>query len=236
MAVMNIAHRGASAYMPENTIVAFEKAIILGADAMELDVRLSKDKNLVVIHDDSVDRTTDGKGLVSELTLKELKELDAGSWFSKEFSGERIPTIEEVFKKFANRIRFCIEIKALGVEETLVNLIKKYRIVKKTIITSFKYAGIKRIKALDPEIEVGFLTQSVNNAIINDIFLIKAERICLPAAYINSEIVQLIHGNNLKLQAFAVRPDEEIDRMVCLGIDAMTVNDPARLKDALFKI
>src|SRR3990172_7158952 len=88
---LNIAHRGASALAPENTMAAFEKAVELGADVIELDLHMSRDGELVVIHDDTLDRTTDGRGVVHELNLKDLKRLDAGRWVGKEFAGERSP-------------------------------------------------------------------------------------------------------------------------------------------------
>src|SRR3712207_5048900 len=108
-----MAHRGAAAYAPENTIAAFTKAIEMKADAIELDIHLSKDDHIVVIHDEKVDRTTNGKGLVMEFTLEELKRLDAGSWFNKEFKNEKIPTLREVLELVAYKnIDLNIEIKA----------------------------------------------------------------------------------------------------------------------------
>lgn len=99
-----IGHRGASAYAPENTFAAFEKARELGADFIELDVQLTKDGKLAVIHDDKVDRTTNGTGFVRHFTMKELKKFDAGSWFSPSFQGEKIPDLEDVFRKYHKKI------------------------------------------------------------------------------------------------------------------------------------
>lgn len=106
-----IAHRGASAYAPENTVVAFERAAALGADYFELDCTLSKDDEIIVIHDDTINRTTDFKGRVKDLTLKEIKRYDAGSWFSSEFGGERIPTLDEALDVVDRHIGVYIEIK-----------------------------------------------------------------------------------------------------------------------------
>ncbi len=108
-----LAHRGASAYAPENTMAAFKKAIEMNADGIELDVHLSKDGYIVIIHDERVDRTTDGKGEVKDFSLDELKKLDAGSWFSDEYKGEKIPTLEELLSLIKNtEIYLNIEIKA----------------------------------------------------------------------------------------------------------------------------
>lgn len=101
-----IAHRGASGYAPENTFAAFDIAAEMNADFIELDVQLTKDGQIVVIHDDKVDRTTDGSGFVKDFTLKKLQSLDAGSWYGAEFKGERIPLLEEVLKRYHSKIGF----------------------------------------------------------------------------------------------------------------------------------
>jgi glycerophosphoryl diester phosphodiesterase len=106
-----IAHRGASLLAPENTMAAFEKAIDYGIDRIKFDVQLSKDSKLVVIHDHTVDRTTNGSGYVKDFTLRDLKKLDAGSWFSEEFYREKIPTFNEVLKKYSGKVNFLVEIK-----------------------------------------------------------------------------------------------------------------------------
>jgi glycerophosphoryl diester phosphodiesterase len=144
--IMVIAHRGASGYAPENTVSAFKKAIMMKADMIEFDVHLTKDGKVVLMHDKTVDRTTDGKGKVKEMTLKELKKLDAGLWFDKKFKGEKIPTLEKVLKKFKGKILFNIEIKSEGTEEEIVRLIKKYKLEKDVMVSSFNHQFLKKIK------------------------------------------------------------------------------------------
>ncbi len=119
---LNIAHRGASALAPENTMAAFAMAVELGADAIELDLHVSRDGELVVIHDHTLDRTTDGEGPVHTRSLQELKRLDAGRWFGESFAGQRIPTLAEVLDRFSGKIPLALEIKAgsaffRGIEE-----------------------------------------------------------------------------------------------------------------------
>ncbi|MEW5822068.1 MAG: glycerophosphodiester phosphodiesterase family protein, partial [Cyanobacteriota bacterium] len=113
-----IAHRGFSAQAPENTIAAFDAAIKSGVPFIELDVTLTKDGELIIIHDDTLDRTTNGKGLVSEFTLEELKKLDAGEWFCREFKGEQLPTLSEVLDRYGNKIAINIEIKSQNDPDT----------------------------------------------------------------------------------------------------------------------
>jgi glycerophosphoryl diester phosphodiesterase len=150
---LKIAHRGASSIAPENTLIAFRKAIELSADMIELDVRQSADGHLVVIHDDKVDRTTDGSGVVGEMSLTELKELDAGSWFNAEFSEERIPTLEEVIDLVRGKVGMVLEAKGNSelypsFEDRIVETLRK--IVKEVMIIGYSDAKA-RIRSLDSE-------------------------------------------------------------------------------------
>jgi len=133
---LNIAHRGASAFAPENTMAAFEKAIELGADVIELDLHLTRDNEIVVIHDDTLDRTTDGSGPVHQRSLGELMRLDAGRWFGEGFAGQRIPRLAEVLDRFAGRVPLALEIKAgstffPGIEEKVVSALRQRAVIDK---------------------------------------------------------------------------------------------------------
>lgn len=232
--VMNIAHRGASRYAPQNTMAAFKKAIEIGVDAIELDVHFSKDRRIVVIHDDTVDRTTDGTGAVNEFTLAELKKLDAGSYFSEEFIGQRIPTIEEVFEGVAGRTGLCIEIKEEGVAEALVPVIEEYDGVGGTTVTSGSFESIKKVRALNPKIKLGFLTREIHDAVVNDLLAIGVEQICPWQGVLDAEVVKSLHGKGLEVRAYGIGSNPELmEKMVKAGVDGMTVNDPARLKEII---
>ncbi len=160
-----IAHRGASAYYPENTMAAFRGAVEMGADMIELDVLISRDNIPVVFHDAKLDRKSDGKGLVSEYTLQELKQLDAGSWFDPRFKGEKIPSLEEVLIYTRDKIALNIEIKTEavsespenGIERKVIDLVRKYDMTDKVIISSFDYRVIDRFAAMAPEIKTALL-------------------------------------------------------------------------------
>ena len=159
----NFAHRGASGHAPENTVAAFLLAAEMGAHGIELDVHLSADGEAVVIHNDTVDATTDGTGRVSQLTLSELKSLDAGSWFAPEFAGERIPTLQEVFDAVGRRLLINIEIKVeLGYhpreqEAEAVRLIEDSQMVDRVIISSFTPSSLRRVRKMNPSIPLGLL-------------------------------------------------------------------------------
>jgi glycerophosphoryl diester phosphodiesterase len=150
-----IAHRGASSQAPENTLAAFEKALELGVDGLEMDVRETKDGELVVVHDATVTRTTNGNGRVKTKTLKQVKALDAGSWFGKSFAGETIPTLKEVLELSNNKARVFIELKAPRIEEKVLETIKQQKMLKKTVVTSFNAAYLRRVKELEPKATVG---------------------------------------------------------------------------------
>lgn len=149
-----IAHRGASAYELENTFKAFEKAIELGANMIEVDVRLSKDGHLIVMHDQSIDRTTDGKGFVRELTLAELKQF-------KTLNGEEMPTLQETIDLVKGRCGLYIELKDEGCEQKIVDIIQKNNLYDWAIVSSFIHPSLKIIKELDPKIKTSALFRLV---------------------------------------------------------------------------
>lgn len=160
-----IAHRGASAYYPENTMAAFKAAVKMEAEMIELDITLSKDGVPMVIHDATLERTTNGKGAVADYTVKELQEFDAGSWFGKEHAGEQIPTLEEVLSFAKNKIALNIEIKHEsvadnaygGIEEKALNLVKKYEMEPYVLFSSFNYKAIAHLRELDVDIATALL-------------------------------------------------------------------------------
>ncbi len=160
-----IAHRGASYYAPENTMSAFRMADEMNADMIELDVQLSKDGIPVVFHDAKLNRHTNGKGFISSFLFNELRQLDAGKWFSIEYQGEKIPSLKEVLEWTSGKMMVNIEIKREavsdsvdgGVEEKVVELVRQTGMEKQVIISSFDYRAVKRIKKIEPQIFTGLL-------------------------------------------------------------------------------
>ena len=154
-----VAHRGASGYAPENTMAAFRRAVELGARFIETDLHLSRDAQLVAIHDNTLDRTTNGHGNVHDLTLAQLRELDAGSWYGPQFAGERIPTIEEIVR-FAREadVVFYLEVKAgtvWGVEHALVSALRLAQEAKHAMLLSFDLGVLSNVRRLDPFLKIG---------------------------------------------------------------------------------
>ena len=157
-----VAHRGASADAPEHTLAAYDAAVAQGADFLELDVRLSADGQLVVIHDARLERTTDGRGEVQEYTLQALKRLDAGGWFRPSFRGQRIQTVTELIERFRSRVRFAIELKegsaiSPGIEERLVSILQIYDVTEQVLVLSFDHGALRKVREMDPELRTGAL-------------------------------------------------------------------------------
>ena len=155
-------HRGAMARAPMNTLASFELAHSQGADGIELDVHLSRDGHLVVIHDETVDATTDGRGKVGELSLAELKRLEAGAWFADEFQGEGIPTLDEVFDAFGGALLINVELKAPRaslklLENRLADCLRRHSISERVIVSSFDPVVLQRVKETMPMVMTGFL-------------------------------------------------------------------------------
>ena len=145
-AMMVIAHRGASSYAPENTLAAFDLALEMRVRHIELDVALTSDNHPVVIHDDKVDRTTNGSGLVTSHTLAALRQLDAGSWFGAQFEGERIPTFDDVLARYNGRVHIHTEIKGKSpsLSERTADLIRKHGMERQVTVTSFQSVRLRK--------------------------------------------------------------------------------------------
>lgn len=159
---LNFGHRGAPMVAPENTLASFQKARELGADGVELDVMLCADGEPVVIHDFSVERTTNGHGRVRELTLAQLKALDAGSWFDPQFTGERIPTLREVTAWAGKDMLLNIELKSTsihgdGLEEKVIAIVKEFGLEHRVVLSSFNPFALWRVKQLVPHLHTGLL-------------------------------------------------------------------------------
>lgn len=156
------AHRGASAHAPENTLAAFELALAHGANGVELDAKLSADGEVIVFHDATIDRTTGEKGHVSKLTLAALRELDAGSFFSAEFRGEKIPTLAEVFETIGRRTLINVELTNYatprdGLANKVCDLVKRFGLEERILFSSFLSSNLKRTRSLLPDVPRGLL-------------------------------------------------------------------------------
>jgi glycerophosphoryl diester phosphodiesterase len=231
--LINIAHRGASGYAPENTFAAFDKAIEMNVDYIELDTQMTKDHELVVIHDSRVDRTTDGTGYVKDFTLKEIKSLDAGSWFDEEFEDQRIPTLIEVIENYGTKVGLLIEIKNPllypGIEKKFSDMMKSYLIPENNLdikVQSFNLKTIEKIKKYLPTIQAGHIVNRLLS--YRDLLTItkSSDFINLYKYYISGHIVLQAHQLGLKIYAWTVNDLKNLQYLLDLGIDGAIVDYP----------
>lgn len=230
-----MAHRGYSNKAPENTMAAFEMALEVGSGGIELDVHLTKDGEVVVIHDPTVDRTTDGTGKVSDFTMAEIQELDAGSWFAPEFKGEKLPSLRQVLDIVKDEnILLNIETKtALGFEalnEKVALLLDEYALWEKTIISSFNHYALAHFKQVKPQVRTGIL---YNCALVNP--WVYAKSIGASALHPNHltivpELVEAAQQNGLMVNVWTVDAAEDIERMKLAKVDSIITNVPERVQ------
>jgi glycerophosphoryl diester phosphodiesterase len=226
------AHRGASAYAPENTMAAFRKALDMKAGGIELDVHLSRDGIPIVCHDDKVDRVSNGSGLVREKTLKELKGLDFGSWFSSEYEGEKIPTLEEVLELLEDWDGILnIEIKKAavqyeGIEEKTVELLRRHNMIDRTIISSFNHYCLLTVKKFEPSLKIGLLYSA---GLVEP--WVYAKRIGAEAIHpmylgVVPLIAQGCRDNGIILNAWTADNPEHIRGLAAMGVSGIITNVP----------
>lgn len=241
--VMVIAHRGFSGAAPENTLAAFQKAMEVGSDIIELDIHLSQDGKVVVIHDETLERTTYGQGKVVDYTLKELKKFDAGSWFGQKFSGERIPTLKEVLELAKGRILINIEIKnptpgqysITDLAYRALREVKKAGMINQVIFSSFNPASLERIKKREPRGWVALLYHKSWNSLQevkggNDYSVLN-----LRNAYLTKDKIAKIHKEGMKVNVYTVNFEEEMEQFIRWGINGIITNHPDRLIKILQK-
>lgn len=234
-----IGHRGAAGEAPENTLSSFKLALEQGCDAFELDVHLSKDGQLVVIHDTTVNRTTDGTGSIHDMTVEELKKLDAGRWFHERFAGERLPLLEEVFDLAPQSLMINVEIKAGAhtgkLEPVLAELLKKKNRMDSVVVSSFDYECLHNLKEIAPEVKIGLLY---------DLWLGRhwklPEASGLEVYSLHPRFPRLRRGDvqkaiehGLRVYAWTVNEEEHLKKAIQYGMSGIITDYPGRLRKLL---
>lgn len=227
MKCTNYAHRGASEYFPENTLLSFYSGICMGADGIETDVRQTRDGALVLFHDRTLMRMTGEAGTPEDCTLSELRNLRV----KKNGFCERIVTLKEFLEKFSHfDLTFAIELKGEGVEEDTARLLQNYRLSEKTVVTSFSREYLERFRTAAPQFQIGYLTSEVTEETLSFLRAIGAEELCPKAEAVTPEKVALWHEMGFRVRAWGVSDTELMRRAYLAGVDGMTVNFPDRLK------
>lgn len=233
------AHRGFSGKYPENTMLAFEKAVAIGVDGIELDVHLTKDGEIVIIHDEDIKRTCDGEGLVKDMTLEELKKFDASAAFRGVYGFCGIPTLREYFELVKDTdIITNIELKTgvyeyEGIERKVTDLIKEFGLEDKIIFSSFNHFTVKRCEKIAPEIKRGFLTGDW----LVDFGKYTRERnvqCCHPwHITLSKEVIDEMHSAGCEINTWTVNEYEDIERLAEWGVDSLIGNFPDRMIEKL---
>ncbi|WP_316569590.1 glycerophosphodiester phosphodiesterase [Neobacillus sp. YIM B06451] len=253
--ILNVAHRGASGHAPEHTLPAYKLGQQMKGDYIEIDLQMTKDGELIAMHDETVDRTTNGTGLVKDFTLAEIKQFDAGSWFNEkypeyakpEYVGLEVPTLQEVIETFGSGARYYIETKSPevypGMEEKLVEILNEYKLTgknvpsSKVIIQSFSADSLKMVHEIDPSIPLVQLLWYDQPATLTDEELVeyKSYSIGLGMNYaaIDKAYVQKVRDSGLLIHPYTVNETADMEKLLDWGVTGMFTNFPDRLQEVL---
>jgi glycerophosphoryl diester phosphodiesterase len=238
---LNFAHRGASYEAPANTLAAFLLAVELGADGIELDVHLSRDGEVVVVHDFTLEATTDGEGPVRNKTLAELKELDAGIWFDPAFAGQRIPTLQEVIDAVGDRLLLNIELKTTSIRDdglaaVVVRTIEENHLLDRVVVSSFNPLAIRWIKRLNPWVPVGLLYAPDMPFLLRRPWL---QRLLRPEALhphytlVDGEYVRRARKQGCRVHVWTADDPGEMWQLMRMNVDLIITNRPDLLRQVL---
>lgn len=231
-----IAHRGASGHAPENTLAAFKKAVALGASFIETDLQLSRDARFVAIHDDTLNRTTNGQGNVRDLTLADLRKLDAGSWFGSEYTGERIPTIEEILE-FAkkNDVVFYLEIKpggSWGGEHALIGALRESGEIARTVVISFDAGIIEAVRKIEPTLMTGLLYDGQFEYPLEKALQVGARQLAVRGDLVTPMLLSGARKRDLQVVCWTVNHPAHMRLLMAAGVDGIMSDYPDRLAAA----
>lgn len=234
---INYAHRGASGYYPENTMLAFEKAIEQGCTGIETDVHVTRDGYLVLMHDEKVDRTTDGTGFIKDYTLDKLRKLDAGKWKNEDFKKLTIPTVEELLELTHNKdITINFEIKTdnilyENIEEKLIELIYKYNASNKVILSSFNHYTVHKCKEIDKNIKAGLLYMEglFEPHLYAKIVGVEAIHPYYHAID-NKEVIERVKASGIMINTWTVNDESTMKKFLKYNVDGIITNYPDKLK------
>ena len=228
-----IAHRGASGHAPENTLAAFRKAVSMGLNFIETDLQLSRDARFVAIHDDTVNRTTNGQGAVHDLTLAELRRLDAGSWFGSSYTGERIPTLEEILD-FSKRhdVVFYLELKpggSWGGEHALIGALRESGEIARVVVISFDSSLVATVRRAEPTLMTGLLYDGQLEKPIERALEIGARQLCVRGDLVTPAMIAEAKRNDLQVICWTVNHPAHMRLLANAGVSGIMSDYPDRL-------
>ncbi|MGB2694526.1 MAG: glycerophosphodiester phosphodiesterase family protein [Dehalococcoidia bacterium] len=226
------AHAACKGHAPENTLAGVRAALDLGADAMEIDVRLTRDGMPVLLHDSTVDRTTDGEGRLDEFSLRQMRRLDAGD-------AERIPTLREVLDAVAGNMLVVLEIKAADIEEPVLNAVRRAKALDWCVVHSFRPNVVERIRRLEPRMPCSLLTGGENVVDWGQLFSfalsLNAQGVAIHHEAITEELARAAHLRELRVSCWTANKRDDVRRLAACGVDAITTDYPDRARRWLQK-
>jgi glycerophosphoryl diester phosphodiesterase len=233
--VLGIAHRGAPREAPENTLAAFRCALDAAAPAVEFDVQRTRDGRLVVIHDQTVDRTTGGRGPVSALTFEELRRLDAGRWFDPAFAGERVPSLDEVLDLVRGRAFVLLEIKNgpvfyEGIESQIADTLRRHDMVDAVLVMSFDHPAVRAMRRALPEVATGIVYSARLADAVGAARAADASAVCPIWHLLTAGVVAEAHAAGLGVFPWTIDDEPAMRRSIEWGVDGVTSNDVRLLR------
>ena len=241
-----IGHRGAMGYAPENTIASFEDGVRRGADLIEFDVQLTVDREVAVMHDPTVDRTTNGEGIVRELTWKKLKAMDAGAWFGPSYVDQWVPSLTEVIHKFRNRktahgapLGLIVEMKtakgsAGSLADAVVAVLQREKFTDRVCVISFDAVALQEVRNANKHLAIGLLySEDPEETRLAQARQMGAQAIFPRKSAVTSKNVQAAHNAGLAIATWTANTKIEMKRMIACGVDAITTNYPDRLRGVM---
>jgi len=236
-----VAHRGASGHAPENTMAAFRLALEMKVYGIELDVHMARDGSIVVIHDSTVDRTSNGRGKVGAMTLPELQSLDAGSWFNvafpqkarPEYAGQQIPTLHEVMRLMRDRAWLYIEMKDPdlypdSLESELLSIVRQHGMQERVIFLSFNRRALRKMRELDPAVATALLVSRPSVDPVKAALSLRANGLAVPHNLITAALAARVLRSGLRLIAWIVDKPKDVRRMVAAQVSSIISNYPDR--------
>lgn len=234
MRVVNYAHRGYSEGYPENTLYSFYMGLDAGADGIETDIRSTKDGVLVLFHDNTLERILGIPGAISDYTYSDLSQMDFGAFKGEKFRNEKLVSLEEFLFHFGDKsVTFALELKQEGIEKTLLEMLARFHVKDNVIITSFDWNSLLKIRSADSQIRIGYLTERVDDRLLEEMLANHFQQICPKIDYFDEESYRKWTTKGISIRYWGITGREKIRKALAIGCDGMTVNNPALLRAEL---